>query len=52
MGKPKGNKVRKEKLKNGSFTKYGFVKRLMDSGWNMKEALEEWKRVRIGVYND
>ena len=50
MGKPKNSKIKKKKFKNVDFTKEGFISRLMESGWDMKEAIEEWKRIRKGEY--
>ncbi len=56
MGQSKGDKIKKkrkrEKNKDGTFTKSGFVKRLMEAGWEMKEAVREYKRIKEGAYDN
>ena len=53
MGKPANNKVKKkEKHKDGTFTKDGFVKRLVQNGWTVKDAVREYSRIMKGVYDD
>jgi hypothetical protein len=49
MGQSKGNKIKKKKSKSKLFTRAGFVKRLMEAGWKMKEAVREYKRIREGT---
>jgi len=54
VGQPKRNKIKRKRHKNkdGTFTKSGFICRLMEAGWTMKEALEEYKRIRRGDYDE
>jgi len=54
MGQLKRNKVKRkrEKNKDGTFTKARFVSRLMQVGWTMKEAIEEYKRIKEGEYDE
>ena len=40
MGQPKGNKVKRKR--RGKINKAGFVAFLLEVGWTMKDALEEW----------
>lgn len=47
MGQPKRNKV-KEEPKPKLLTKSGFVKRLVEAGWEVKEAVREYNRIREG----
>jgi len=53
MGKLKNSKVKKkEKHKDGSFTKDGFVKRLVQNGWTLKDAVREYTNIMKGVYDE
>lgn len=47
MGQPKRDKVRREP-KPRLLTKSGFVKRLVEAGWELKEAVREYKRIKEG----
>lgn len=48
MGQSKSHKVKKEP-KPKLLSKSGFVKRLMKAGWEMKEAIREYKRIQEGT---
>lgn len=54
MGLAKRNKVRRRRAKNkdGTFTKTGFVTRLVEAGWELKEAVREYKRIKEGAYDN
>jgi len=53
MGKPKDSKIKKkEKHKDGTFTKHGFVKRLVHNGWTLKDAVREYNNIMKGVYDE
>jgi hypothetical protein len=54
MGKPKNSKVKRERNKNkdGTFTRTGFVRRLVENGWTLKEAVREEKKIAKGEYDE
>lgn len=47
MGQSKSNKVKRKR--KGRISKAGFVAFLLEVGWTMKEALEEWNTRKNGT---